>query len=489
MGAHGSFALPRQRIACVLVTHLPAKAELRRNADLVGKPFIITQGTGSKQAVLDYSSEVRGIVAGMPLQEALSRCNGVRLVQADEPYYQRVFQAIVDALLQRSPVVEKADLGCAYVGLSGLEAMYGGEARLASALLSAVPSDLRPRVGIATGKFPAYIAATFGEPGRAVKVPDDVAGFLHDRSADLLPVSWKVKERLHTHGLHLIGQVVALGVGPLQAQFGSEGRRMWELACGVDASLLVPFKQEETVSEYMAFPTPSVSLPAVLVGVESLVGRAFSQPTLRGRSVRKTLIEAHLMGDNPPWVRDFVFKEPVSSKERAYAPLKAMFEVAKLPAPLEDMRLTLMGLTGDKGLQSSLLMDVRRHDQLRESFAQLAVRLRKEPPIFYIRDAERDSIVPESRRVLVPVGHSTVRAVNEPVPVEVWRDLHGRPTDVVMGRDRIPVASILDTWEVNAYWWRPSAVARRYWRIVLDSGDSFDVFHDPATGQWHRQRY
>lgn len=388
MGTHGSFALSRQSIACVLVTHLPAKAEHRRNADLVGKPLIISQGRGPEQTVLDYSHEVRGVVVGMPLQEALSRCNGVRLVQADELYYQRVFDSVVDALLQRSPVVEKAELGCAYVGLNGLEAMYGGEARLASALLSAVPSDLRPRIGIATGKFPAYIAATFGEPGRAVKVPNDVAGFLADRSVDLLPVSWKAKDRLHTHGLHLIGQVAALGVGPLQAQFGTEGRRMWELANGVDVSPLVPFKQEEVVSEYMTFPVPSVSLPAVLVGVESLVGRAFSQPALRGRSVRKALVEAQVMGDNPPWVKDFVFKEPVSSKERAFAPLKAMFEAAKLPAPLEDMTLTLMGLTGDKGTQGSLLENVRRHDQMREMVAQLAVRLRKEPPIFYIRDAE-----------------------------------------------------------------------------------------------------
>jgi hypothetical protein len=489
MGTHGSFALPGQRIACVLVTHLPAKAEHRRNVELVGKPFIVTQGRGPEQAVLDYSHEVRGVVAEMPLQEALSRCNGVRLVQADEPYYQSVFDSMVEALLQRSPVVEKGELGCAYVGLNGLEAMYGDEARLASALVSAVPSDLRPRLGIAIGKFPAYIAATFGEPGRPVKVPDDVAGFLSDRSVDLLPVSWKTKDRLHSLGLDAIGQVAAIGVGPLQAQFGAEGRRMWELANGIDTRPLVPFQREETVSERMSFPIPSVSLPTVLVGVESLVGRAFLRPTLRGRSVRKALIEAQVLGDNPPWVRDFAFKEPVDSKERALAPLKAMFEASQLPGPLEDMTLTFMGLTGDKGTQASMLVDVRRHDQLREMVAQLTVKLRKEPPIFHVRDAEPESIVPESRKVLVPVGHSKARSINEPIPLEVWRDAQGKPTDVVTGRSRIPVASVEDQWEVDAYWWRTDPIARRYWRVVLDSGDCFDVFQDPATGQWYRQRY
>ena len=64
----------------------------------------------------------------MPLREALARCKKATLVQADVPHYERVFDKIVDLLMQRSPLVEKGDLGCAYVGLDGLDAMYGGEA-------------------------------------------------------------------------------------------------------------------------------------------------------------------------------------------------------------------------------------------------------------------------------------------------------------------------------------------------------------------------
>jgi hypothetical protein len=45
------------KIACVLVTHLPVKAELQRRPELKGKPIIITAVKGSKQEVLDSSSE------------------------------------------------------------------------------------------------------------------------------------------------------------------------------------------------------------------------------------------------------------------------------------------------------------------------------------------------------------------------------------------------------------------------------------------------
>ncbi len=200
-------------IACVLVTHLPIKVELRRYPGLRGRPVVITERYGSREMVLDSSPEARGVAAGMSLQEAVSRCKDAALLQADGPYYYEGFDALVRSLEQRSPLVEKAGLGCAYVGLDGLEAMYGGEARLIASLLQAIPHDFNPRIGVAGGKFPAYVAAVTSSGGRATKVPDDVAGFLKELSIDLLPLSWENKARLHRFGLHTLGQLAALSVG------------------------------------------------------------------------------------------------------------------------------------------------------------------------------------------------------------------------------------------------------------------------------------
>src|SRR5918992_5559289 len=61
------------QIACVLVTHLPVKAEIQRHPELKGKPVIVTAGNGSKQVVLDSSPEARGVAPGMTVQEALSQ--------------------------------------------------------------------------------------------------------------------------------------------------------------------------------------------------------------------------------------------------------------------------------------------------------------------------------------------------------------------------------------------------------------------------------
>ncbi len=65
----------------------------------------------------------------------MSRSKDATLLEADETYYQAVFADVLHSLELRSPLVEKAELGCVYVGLDGLETMYGGEARLIGSLL------------------------------------------------------------------------------------------------------------------------------------------------------------------------------------------------------------------------------------------------------------------------------------------------------------------------------------------------------------------
>nr|MBC8281815.1 hypothetical protein [Chloroflexota bacterium] len=93
-------------IACMLVTHLPVKSEVRRYPQLRGKPVIITESYGSKDLVLDSSAEAHGVRSGMPLAEAMSRCKEASLIQADAPYYNNTFDKLIRALELRSPEEE-----------------------------------------------------------------------------------------------------------------------------------------------------------------------------------------------------------------------------------------------------------------------------------------------------------------------------------------------------------------------------------------------
>jgi DNA polymerase IV len=92
----------------------------------------------------------------------------------------------------------------------------------------------------------------------------------------------------------------------------------------------------------------------------------------------------------------------VGNKDRALFVMKNALELVTFAGPLEDLTLTLLGLTGESGIQSSLLSDVRKHDQLREAVRQLEARMGFKPPIYQVRDMEPWSRIPERRQVLIP---------------------------------------------------------------------------------------
>ena len=402
--SHEIRAMTDSSIACMLVTHLPVKSEIRRYPQLRGKPVIITESYGSKDLVLDSSEEAHGVCSGMLLVEAMSRCKEASLIQADPLYYSHTFDKIISALGLRSPFVVEDGLGCAYVGLEGLDLMYGGEARVIASLLQSSPAEFNPRVGVAGGKFPAYVAAVTTNGGRATRVPKDsegIAVFLKGLSIGLLPMSWEIKSRLHRFGIHTLDQLAALSEGAVQAQFGAAGRRAWLLACGLDDRPLKPHQTQQVVEESLTFPSPAITWNPILIALSTLLGRAFARPEIGGRYIRVATIESHVYR-LPPWVKRFGFKEAMGSRDRAMVAMKSRLHSVTLPGPLEDLKLTLTGFTGESGIQANLFSDVRKQEQLKEMMRQLESLFGGKPPLYQMKELEPWSRIPERRQVLVP---------------------------------------------------------------------------------------
>ena len=226
------------KIACLLITHLGIKDEMRRRPDLVGRNIILyspdscarsakTLGRSIKSVVFDISHGVSGIPVGMPLSAALSKSPDSIVLQADLERYRKVFARIISDLRRIAPAVQGAGLGRVYVDMTGLEYMYGGEAKVVTRMLETAPALFHPRVGIAKGKFPAYVAALSSHPGRATKIPDNPTGtadFLASFPVDVLPVEWQMIMELHRFAIHTMGELAAQDLGNLQTRFGPVGR-------------------------------------------------------------------------------------------------------------------------------------------------------------------------------------------------------------------------------------------------------------------------
>ncbi len=517
------------KVACVLITHLRAKAEMQRRPHLKDQPVLIAdrrersavQRTAfersggkskSRPVVVDYLPAATAVSTGMPLERALSYQAEAIVLEADEPHYRWVFRQVLSALQGISDRVEDAGLGVAHVALDGLESMYGGEERLVLALLNAVPQNLAPRAGIGEGKFPAMVAARSSDPLRAAKVPPDAASFLSRRPIALLPVSENTISALHRFGLHTLGQVAAMDQDLLVDQFGREGEWIWGLANGRDDRALMPLEYEETVMEETSLPFSSTSLEMLLVASDTLLRRAYARPVMRGRYAGRAALECPVFG-SAPWERTVNFQESVGRWERAAFIVRSRLEAEPPQVPVDGLSLTLSSFTGESGSQLGLLPDVRedRRGQLMEAERRLQTRSAtigkgakrmgphqgeedggagplKRPALYRVVEVAPWHPAPEMRAVQTPLDPlgGELRPLLSPEPVMVREDRSGLPEAIRQGARWHQVARIEDSWTFDL-WWLPKPLTRTYYRVERENGGQVTLFRDQHEDCWYQQ--
>ncbi|HEY3105393.1 MAG TPA: hypothetical protein VGJ49_01215 [Gaiellaceae bacterium] len=75
------------------------------------------------------------------------------------------------------------------------------------------------------------------------------------------------------------------------------------------------------------------------------------------------------------------------------------------------------------------------------------------------------------------------RRLNEPRPARVEAK-EGIPAAV----GGVAVASVREEWRVVDRWWTEEPVRRRYFDLVLETGENVAVFYDLDHQEWFRQK-
>lgn len=79
---------------------------------------------------------------------------------------------------------------------------------------------------------------------------------------------------------------------------------------------------------------------------------------------------------------------------------------------------------------------------------------------------------------------SVAGRVNAPRPALVEAGACGAPVRV----NRLAVAVVREEWRVVDRWWTDEPVDRRYFDLVLESGQNVCVYRDEEAGCWFSQR-
>jgi hypothetical protein len=74
--------------------------------------------------------------------------------------------------------------------------------------------------------------------------------------------------------------------------------------------------------------------------------------------------------------------------------------------------------------------------------------------------------------------------LNAPRAALVEEGFDGTPGRV----NRQPVAAVREEWRVLDRWWTEEPISRRYFEVVLESGENVVVFRDQERGGWFSQR-
>jgi hypothetical protein len=94
---------------------------------------------------------------------------------------------------------------------------------------------------------------------------------------------------------------------------------------------------------------------------------------------------------------------------------------------------------------------------------------------------------PGSARAARAEGRVTARTagrINAPHPARVEVAFDGTPREV----NHQVVAVVREEWRVLDRWWTEEPVTRRYFEIVLESGENTVVFRDEERECWFTQR-
>ena len=392
-------------IAAVRILHFALRVAVLGQPELDGAPLVLGPVKGDRPKALDCTPEATaiGVRVGMSLRDVVASCPLAQVIAADPVREDTIAAQIQANLEQLSPAVEPdpTERGCWYLDLQGLERLFGDAEQIAGAILQSIPAMLRPRVGIANGKFPARVAAGRAAPGGFRKItPSVTRETLAAEPIASLPMPVEMIRRLEQLGLATLGLLANLPPSAVAARFGPEGRRAWELANGDDPSPVTPRAEQEVIVEKLEFPLPTASRDTLILAMRFLAQRASRRPVLQYRGARQVRIRAIYEGGGS-WEKQITMKEPVRDA-RLGESLRLRFQSLELPQPVSDLELELSDLSAEIARQELLVgLRPRQVRPLVDAARQLKARYGASP-LFRIVEVEPWSRIPERRHALMP---------------------------------------------------------------------------------------
>ncbi len=270
-------------------------ASIEQAADkrLRGRPIAV--GGERRGVVLSASLEATryGIRPGTPMQKARRMCPPLMTLPAHFEIYERFGEQILMLCEERTPLVERAGAGAAWLDLTGTESINGPALGYAQELRQTVVSWLRVPLsfGLATNKTVAKIAARVRKPHAPYEVMAGGEGaFLAPLSLRWLPGMTSIHaDTLEVAGLKRIGDLAGAPMDATSLILGRNALKLQRRAQGIDEAPVGKAKQgsEPQWREAMEFAEDVWETVRILAALRSLLENLMGAVRAEQMEVRK----------------------------------------------------------------------------------------------------------------------------------------------------------------------------------------------------------
>jgi len=235
----------------------------------------------------------------MPAIRAERLCPEAIFVPPDFPRYRVVSRLAREIFQQHTDLIEPLSLDEAYLDVTENKTGLPTATRVAKAIRQQICEELHltASAGVAPNKFLAKIASDWRKPdGLFVIQPGDVDAFLSPLPVGRLPGVGKVtEERLKQIGVQTAGDLRCLESAALESQFGRHGARLYELARGIDHSMVVPNRPTQSISAEDTFER-DVLLAETETAICRLADKVWSASRKESRIARTVVLKLKTSG-------------------------------------------------------------------------------------------------------------------------------------------------------------------------------------------------
>lgn len=248
--------MERHVVHCDLDTFFVSVERLLNNS-LMGKPVLIG-GSSDRGVVASCSYEARrfGVHSAMPMKRALRLCPEAIVVRGNHDLYSRYSRVVTEIIEACTPVVEKASIDEHYLDLTGMDRFFGCW-KWAQELRQRIMKEtgLPISFGLSVNKTVSKIATGEAKPCGERHVRSGMEKqFLAPLSIRKIPmVGEKCYALLRSLGICQIGAVQRMEAKAMQRVLGENGLAIWRKANGLDDSLVVPFREQRSMSKERTF--------------------------------------------------------------------------------------------------------------------------------------------------------------------------------------------------------------------------------------------